>query len=81
MDMAKRGLSKREALLISEMNGKARIKIDTPFGETEQMTKEIIVKQGTIFGPIFCCGSMAEANNIGETKASTRLTKDNDVER
>ena len=69
VDLVECGLREREAQLIYKLNEKARIKIDTPFGETEQITVENVVKQGTNFGPIFCCGSMAEIN-IGETKAS-----------
>ena len=41
---------------------------------------ENIIKQGTIFGPILCCGSMAEMNYIEKTKASTMLTKDDNIE-
>ena len=80
VDMVKPGLREREALLIYKLNEKARVKIDALFGETEQITVENIVKQGTIFGPTFCCGSMTGINNIGEMKASTRLTKDDDIE-
>ena len=80
VDIVKPGLREREALHMYTLNEKARIKIDALFGETEQITVENTVKQGTIFGPILCCGSMAEMNNIGETKASRRLTKDDDIE-
>ena len=60
VDIVKRGLREREALLMYKLNEKARIKIDAPLGETEQITVENIVEQGTIFGSILCCGSMTE---------------------
>ena len=73
-------MRERKAVLLYRTNEKARTIIETPFGETEQINVERIVKQGTIFGPILCCGSMAEINNIGEKQASTRLAKDKDIE-
>ena len=44
MGMVKRGLWEMEALLIYKLNEKVRIKTDTPFGETEQITRGITVR-------------------------------------
>ena len=51
---------KREA---AKMNENARIKVMTPCGETKEIQKKKIVKQGTIFGPMLCCGSTSKIND------------------
>ena len=78
-DMLKDGLREREALMVLEMNKKARIEMATPFGKTEELKKERIVKQGTILGPIMCCSSTAKVNTIGR-KTKTVITPEANIE-
>eukprot|EP00794_Sanderia_malayensis_P015001 gene15001-16550_t len=56
------------------MNRKARMKIDTPVGETEQIEIEDVVKQGTIFGPLLCCSNTSKIDEIGTVSAETMIS-------
>ena len=79
VDMVGCGMREREAALLYQMNQRANIKILTPFGETDEIKVERIVKQGTIFGPLLCCGNTARINHIGEVMPATFVTKDKAV--
>ena len=61
------------------MNQRANIKVITPFGETEEIKVEKIVKQGTVFGPLLCCGNTSRINTIGDVMPATFVTKDTAV--
>ena len=49
------GLKNEELLLLHELNKEAVMKIKTPFGLTEELILNMILKQGTVNGPILCC--------------------------
>ena len=48
------------------MNEDANIVVSTPIGYTQEFVAKEIVRQGTIFGPVFCCASTVQVNEIGE---------------
>ena len=79
MDMVNTGMREREATLILKLNERAKIKIITPHGETDEIEEERIVKQGTIFGPLLCCGSTKSVNEIGEDQPKTIITNTLDM--
>ena len=51
---------------LHEINKTSNIAVDTPVGKTLGITVEEVVKQGTIFDPIMCCGSTSKVNEIEE---------------
>ena len=52
--------------ILYKLNEKAQVKINTLYGETENIEINEVVKQGTTYGPIMCCASTAKVNEIGE---------------
>ena len=66
-DLAEGGVREREVAMVLEMNKKAKIEVDTPVGITEEFEEREIVKQGTVIGPVLCCGSSEKVNSVGET--------------
>ena len=52
--------------MIYQLNKEAVVQIKTPIGTTKDITIEELVRQGTVFGPLFCCASTAKVNDIGE---------------
>ena len=59
--------------LVYKLNGDAKIKVFTPFGETRMFKVDDIVKQGTTLEPILCSistGQYCEIERffIGDTK-------------
>ena len=48
------------------MNETAQVKINTPYGDTENIEIKEVVRQGTTYKTIMCCESTAKANEIGE---------------
>ena len=48
------------------LDKEAVVEIKTPVGTTKGITIEELVRQGTLFGPLFCCASTARVNVIGE---------------
>ena len=48
------------------LNEEARVQVDTPVGLTDEFIVKEVVRQGTVFGPTFCCASTAAVNVIGE---------------
>lgn len=68
--------------LVYNLNKRAQITVNTPYGPTEEITVEDIVEQGTVLGPNLCSTSTAEyceTNKgvaVGETIVSSLLFVD-----
>ena len=60
------GTNIRDAVMIKRMNEEANIIVQTPVGDTKEITCENIVRQGTVYGPQLCGVSMARVNTIGK---------------
>ena len=73
IDLHEAGSREREVKMIYLMNKKAEITINTPVGETEEITAKEIVKQGTIFGPKLCCVSTDKINKVGTNTPITYI--------
>ena len=58
------GVDVRDAIMIKNLNSKAKITIDTPVGMTEEFEIENIVKQGTVYA-VDICGAVTD--NINKT--------------
>ena len=58
------GVDVRDAIMIKNLNSKAKITIDTPVGMTEEFEVENIVKQGTVYA-VDICGAVID--NINKT--------------
>ena len=43
-----------------------QVKINTPYGDTENIEIREVVKQETTYEPIMCCTSTAKVKEIGE---------------
>ena len=71
IELWRQGTNIRDAMIIREMNKEARISIHTPVGETEEITCENIVRQGTVYGPDLCGVSMARVNDTGKEAVTT----------
>ena len=52
--------------ILYKLNETAQVKINTPYGDAENIEIKEMVKQGTIYRPIMCCASTAKVNEIGE---------------
>ena len=52
------------------MNKGTDIPIRTPVGNTENIQVKEVVKQGTIFGPIICCGETSTVKSIGKIEVN-----------
>ena len=63
VDLYESGMRARDAGMIYKLNEKAVFKVITPAGETNPITVEEIVKQGTVFGPKLCCASTGKINS------------------
>ena len=48
------------------MNKRSIVNINNPFGETGNIEREEIVKQGTIYGRVMCCAATSRVNDIGK---------------
>ena len=64
MQMNRTGIREREVTMIQAMNRKAKIVVETPSGDTDEINVKNIVKQGTIYGPQLCCVSTSQVNEI-----------------
>ena len=73
VDLNKAGAREREVELIRKLNERARIKILTPSGESNEITIERIVKQGTVFGPQLCCINSQSINEMTEDTSNVIL--------
>ena len=60
------GMTAKEVMLIYEMNKNCLITIETPFGKTEEIVVEEVVRQGTIWGPFLCSIVTEKINRVGE---------------
>ena len=60
------GTNVRDCIMIKRMNEVARIVVKTPLGPTREFMVERIVKQGTVYGPQICIGSMDKINLVGK---------------
>ena len=67
VQMNRSGLREREVTMIQAMNREAKIVVETPSGDTDEINVKNIVKQGTIYGPQLCCVSTSQVNEIKET--------------
>ena len=57
VDLVGAGMREKEAAVVYRMNKMARPRVGTPYGETEEIVADRIVKQGTVYGPQLCCSS------------------------
>ena len=71
IELVELGVSESDAYMLYIMNAEANIVINTPIGKTNAISVKEIVRQGTVFGPIFCCASTAKVNEIGEKVIET----------
>ena len=67
IEIVKLGVSERDAIMLYLMNQEANIVINTPIGTTQEITIQEVVRQGTVYGPVFCCASTVKVNDIGES--------------
>ena len=74
VDLVGDGMREKEAAMVYRMNKMARLRVGTPYGETEEIVADRIVKQGTVYGPQLCCSSTEKVNEIGEAKAHTLIS-------
>ena len=66
IELAKLGYNKNDLEILYKLNETAQFKINTPYGDTENIETKEVVKQGTTYGTIMCCASIARVNEIGE---------------
>ena len=66
IEVARLGYSKNDLEIIYKLNETAQVKINKPYGDTENIEIKEVVKQVAIYGPIMCCASTARVNEIGE---------------
>ena len=52
--------------MMQQLNKEAVVEIKTPVGTTKEITIEELVRQGIVFGLLFCCASTVKVNVIGE---------------
>ena len=52
--------------IIYKLNETAQVKINKPYGSTENIEIKEVVKQRATYGPIMCCTSTARVNEIDE---------------
>ena len=60
------GYKHNDLKILYERNKRSKVTINTPFGGTENIEIEEIVKQGTTYGPVMCCATTARVDDIGE---------------
>ena len=65
IELAKLGYSKNDLEVSYKLNETSQVKINTPYGDTENIEIKEVLKQGT-YGPIMCCASTVRVNEIGE---------------
>ena len=66
VQMNRNGVREREVTMLRAMNREARIVVETPSGDTDEINVKNIVKQWTICGPQLCCVSTCQVNDIKE---------------
>ena len=65
IEIAKLGYNKNDLEILYKLNETAQVKINTLYGETENIEIKEVVKQGTTYVPIMFCASTAKVNKIG----------------
>ena len=80
VDLVGIGMREREAAIVYKMNERAAITIKTPYGETEEIIADRIVKQGTVYGTQLCCCSTERVNEIGEKRPQTMISQNMAIE-
>ena len=58
-ELAKLDYNKNDLEKLHKLNETVQFKINTPYGDTENIEIKEVVKQGTTYGPIMCCASAA----------------------
>ena len=66
IELAKLGYSKNDLEILYKLNEVVQVKINTPYGDTENIEIKEVVTQATAYGPIMCCASTARVNEFGE---------------
>ena len=79
IELWKAGMREREVLMIYKMNERAKITIETPAGDTNEIVVHEIVRQGTVFGPKLCCVSTQAVNHISGKRVSSYITPELDI--
>ena len=67
IDMEEIGYSRNDIKILYKMNKKAEIIVDTTVGQTEGISINKIVKQGSIFGPIMLCNNIKSKRHRGDS--------------
>ncbi len=67
VDLFEAGVRARDAKMVYLLNKVAHIVIKTPVGNTEEISMNEIVKQGTVFGPKLCGVSTGKINHYSKT--------------
>ena len=57
---------KKNLEIFYKLTETVQVKINTPYGDTENIEIREVVKQETTYEPIMCCTSTAKINEIGE---------------
>ena len=52
--------------ILYNLSETAQVKINAPYGDSENIEIKEMVKQGTTRGPIMCCASTTKVNEFGE---------------
>ena len=68
-----------ELQIIKIMNEKTEVKVETPYGLAKPFYLEAAVKQGTIFGPLFCSVATDQVNVING-RSYTMIGVERDIE-
>ena len=71
VELAELGVPPIDLEMLYQMNKEAIVQINTPVGDIDNITIEELVRQGTVYGPIFCCASTAKVNDMGEKVVAT----------
>ena len=58
--------NKNDLEILYQLNEAVQVKINTPYGNNENIEIKEVVKQGPTYGPIMCCASKTRVNEIGE---------------
>ena len=66
IELAKLGYLKNDLEILYKLSETAQVKINTQYGDTENIEMKEVVKQGTTYRPIMCCASLTRVNEIGE---------------
>lgn len=62
-DLHECGMREKEIMILYKLNKEAKFKVLTPVGETDEVTVNEVVKQGTVYGPKLCGASTGKVND------------------